>query len=609
MVQLLKQTYSLLTRQERIQFFVLVLFALFSSVIQALGIGAIFPFLALLVEPDHLVDHSLLKELQATIGLDEQDFLLALGLGAILLFILGLLFKSGVDLALQRFAFGRQLRFGLLLLEEKLDMPYEDYLERNSSEAITQQTQHLRRYTLQFLSAALRGLSDSILVLAIGSLLVFSAPLLAVVLGIIIGGGYALFLRVSETRMQRMADAQRSSTISQTRIVGESMGGFKEIKVLGRTQQAVRRFGEAVTSYFSAYIRFEILRLIPWLGLQILIVLTLFGLIVYFLKWKGSASEVVALLGFFGLATRQLIPALTGVFASIQSMKQVRPVAEDITESLLRLESRPGKEENTGISMNRDQIRPLKEHANHIALQNVSFRYANSQRTIVRGIDLEIPKNSSVALVGSTGAGKTTLVDLIIGLLRPQEGAILIDGEELTKDPQSLRNWQNRIGYVPQAIFLADASVRENIAFGLATDEIDEKAVQEAAKIAQIHDYIVTELSDGYDTLVGERGIRLSGGQQQRLGIARALYHRPDVLVLDEATSALDNQTERNLTEAIEALGKDHTLVIIAHRLSTVKKCDQVVVLADGSIRSRGSYDSLLTSCPEFQQLANLVER
>lgn len=609
MLTLLKDTYSLLTDRERLLFFVLVFLSLVSSGVQAIGIGAIFPFLSLLVEPDHLIESPVLGRLRVASGLEEQDFLISLGLVAITLFVLGLLFKFATDIALQKYALGRQHRFGLLLLEQKMEMSYEEYLQRNSSEVITQQTQHLRRYTQQFLSAALRGLSDGILVIAVGVLLIASAPLVALFLGLVIGGGYTLFLLVTGNRMQRMAVTQRNSAIAQTRIVNECMGSFKEMKVLGRSFAPLHSYGDAVLSYLTAFIRFEVLRLLPWLGLQVLIVFTLFGLIVYYIKAKGDAREVVALLGFFGLATKQLIPGMTGVFAAVQSMKQVRPIAEDITQALLGLKSGSPQSMQAFPKCPDSDSRPSINGNHHITLDQVSFRYAQSEDDVINGIDLEIPRNSSVAFVGSTGSGKTTLVDLIIGLLPPREGSILIGGHELNHDSETLTAWQRKIGYVPQSIFLADATVRENIAFGLPPGQIDEDLVRNAAGVAQIHEFIVNELASGYDTLVGENGIRLSGGQRQRLGIARALYHRPDVIVLDEATSALDNQTERNLTEAIESLGQDHTLIIVAHRLTTVKKCDQVVMLVNGAIRSKGTFDDLMSTCPEFRQLASLVEK
>ena len=237
-----------------------------------------------------------------------------------------------------------------------------------------------------------------------------------------------------------------------------------------------------------------------------------------------------------------------------------------------------------------------------IRLNQVSYRYPNAPQPALKGIDLTIPAHSTVGFVGATGSGKTTAVDVILGLLEPQEGALNIDGQPITDTNR--RQWQQTIGYVPQHIYLADDSVAANIAFGVNAEDIDQRAVERAAQIANLHEFVVEDLPQGYATTVGERGVRLSGGQSQRVCIARALYHNPRVLILDEATSALDNLTEQAVMEAIDALAHQKTIILIAHRLSTVKNCDQIVFLEQGAVKARGTFDELTKSNAQFRLMA-----
>jgi ABC-type multidrug transport system fused ATPase/permease subunit len=245
---------------------------------------------------------------------------------------------------------------------------------------------------------------------------------------------------------------------------------------------------------------------------------------------------------------------------------------------------------------------PALRLTEQIELEDVHYAYPRAERPAARGVTLTIPARSTVGLVGGTGAGKTTTVDIMLGLLVPDRGTLSVDGIPITAD--NLRAWQRSIGYVPQQIFLSDDTVAANIAFGLKAEDIDQAAVERAARVAELHDFVLRELPDGYATKVGERGVRLSGGQRQRIGIARALYHDPDVLILDEATSALDNLTERAVMDAVHNLGRAKTIVMIAHRLSTVRECDTIFMLEGGRVVAEGSYDDLIETNRQFRALA-----
>ena len=313
-----------------------------------------------------------------------------------------------------------------------------------------------------------------------------------------------------------------------------------------------------------------------------------------YLLLRGSLLEVMPMIGLYAFASYRLLPALGEIFGGIAKIRTSLAPLDNLHDEL--------RQQAVAAGASRDEIEalPLRDR---LEMRGVTFRYHPDQEPILAGFNLVVPANTSVAFVGATGSGKTTTIDILLGLLTPESGQILVDGAALTAE--KLPQWQKSLGYVPQHIYLSDDTVAHNIAFGVPYHRVDRRAVERAARIANIHDFVVTELAEGYDRVVGERGIRLSGGQRQRLGIARALYHDPDVLVFDEATSALDNVTEVNVLQAVERLARTKTIIMIAHRLSTVRKCDRIFVLDKGRIVAQGSYDELLQSSPKFQAMAS----
>jgi ABC-type multidrug transport system fused ATPase/permease subunit len=308
----------------------------------------------------------------------------------------------------------------------------------------------------------------------------------------------------------------------------------------------------------------------------------------------GTLGGVLPVLGLYAFAGIRLFPAFQQIYSSMTAMRFSRPILDKLVDDMQR--NRANAETPA-----RSAAVPLRL-AERLELEGMRYAYPKSERGALNGLDLAIDARTTVGIVGGTGAGKTTTVDVILGLLAPQAGELRVDGVPVTE--ANRRGWQNAIGYVPQAIFLTDDSVAANIAFGLPADEIDHAAVERAAKIAELHAFVMDELPEGYATQVGERGVRLSGGQRQRIGIARALYHDPDVLILDEATSALDNLTEKAVMDAVHNLGHAKTIILIAHRLSTVRDCDMIFMLERGRVVAQGSYDELLESSQKFRAMA-----
>lgn len=307
---------------------------------------------------------------------------------------------------------------------------------------------------------------------------------------------------------------------------------------------------------------------------------------------SGSFNDSLPIISLYVFAGYRLMPAVQQIYVSFARLTFIGPSLDKLYNEIKNL--KPPKED-----INQDALSLQKT----IELKNVYYNYPNSVRTALKNININISAKSTVGLVGTTGSGKTTTVDIILGLLESQSGTLEIDGQVITKHNQ--RSWQRSIGYVPQHIYLSDNTVSANIAFGVESSEIDQYAVEKASKIANLHKFVVNELSEQYQTTIGERGIRLSGGQRQRIGIARALYHGPKVLILDEATSALDNQTEKIVMDAVNNLSKDITIILIAHRLSTVKKCDKIFVLEKGEIKNEGKFEELVKVNENFQMNVN----
>lgn len=319
------------------------------------------------------------------------------------------------------------------------------------------------------------------------------------------------------------------------------------------------------------------------------------GVLLYLKQAYGSMAGALPVLSAFAFAAYRLLPALQQIFRHITSMRANSASLDGLIAEIRSLESVSG----SVIQEPRSRFPALEDD---IKLVDIRYSYPAASETALKGVSVTIGAKERIGLVGSSGSGKTTTVDVVLGLLAPSSGNMFVDGVKITRE--NVRQWQRSIGYVPQHIFLADETIAANIAFGMKPDEIDRESVIRAAKLANLHEFITTRLPEGYDTEVGERGVRLSGGQRQRIGIARALYHDPDVLILDEATSALDNQTEKAVMEAVDKLAHQKTIVLIAHRLSTVRECDRIYLLSDGQVIGEGRFDELVRDNAEFGAMA-----
>lgn len=429
-------------------------------------------------------------------------------------------------------------------------------------------------------------------------MLIILDPMLAFLTMSVIGSVYGLIYITVKRRLNYLGERRLETDRLRYKHVSEAFGGIKDVKLMRRENFYLDSFSPAALENARVWIQTNLIGALPRYALEVLAFGGLLLIVLYLMKTMGNFHEAVPIIGVYGFATYRLMPALQNIFSDIAKLRSNSPVVELIQG---HLENWHEKEEDAKrLERNRIEVY-FNEKIN---LKNISFHYPGSTKKVLRNQSCVISKNTTVGFIGPTGCGKTTIIDIILGLLNPIEGDFLVDDSLIV--PENLASWQTKLGYVPQHIYLADDSVEKNIAFGIPDNLIDNKAVIRAAKIANIHDFIEAEMPDGYATLVGERGVRLSGGQRQRIGIARALYSDPEVLVLDEATSALDGLTEAVIMEAIHTLSHKKTIIMVAHRLSTVKECDRIFAMDRGVIIDQGTWKELIERNERFRKLAEL---
>jgi len=435
--------------------------------------------------------------------------------------------------------------------------------------------------------------AQSTVALALLILLITVDPMLALNVGVVLGLAYAGIFAFMSGWLKRLGQARIDANKERFTAVSEAFGAAKEVKVGGLEQAYIQRFAKPAEIYAKGRATVDVITQLPRFALEAIAFGGMLLVILYLMAKSGSFASALPIIALYAFAGYRLMPALQQIYGALTRLRFAGPALDALHQDLVSLQAadaQPGR------------LSPLPL-TQAIRLNHVSYRYPNAPQSVLKDIDLTIPAHSTVGFVGATGSGKTTTVDVILGLLKPQEGALNIDGQPITA--ANRRQWQRAIGYVPQHIYLADDSVAANIAFGVNAKDIDQEALERAAKIANLHEFVVNDLPQGYTTTVGERGVRLSGGQRQRIGIARALYHNPQVLILDEATSALDNLTEQAVMEAVNNLGHNITIILIAHRLSTVRQCDQIYLLERGEVKASGTYDELRASDQQFASMTN----
>jgi ATP-binding cassette, subfamily B, bacterial PglK len=584
----LRNLYRLLSPRERKQVLLLVPLLALTALVEVAGIASITPFLAIVADPGAVERHDLLRRAYEFGGFaDTRGFLVALGALMFVFILTSNALRALTTWAVLRFSWMRNHTIALRLLRSYLARPYSFFLERHSADLGKNLVTEVQQVVSGTLVPTMQASAKGVAALAILTLLLIVDPGLALLAASTLGGAFALIFIAVRRQQRRVGKERVAANQSRFQVLSEAFGGIKEVKLLGREETFLRRFTRPSHRFAATIANNALVSQLPRFALEALAFGGIVIVVLYLLQAGRPFETILPVLGLFAFAGYRLMPALQYIFMAVTNIRFNAAALDGLLADL------PSREQAERRQPPAEPPLPFRES---IRLRGVTFQFATAKEPLFENLDLEIQAGTSVAFVGETGSGKSTLADLILGLLTPDQGTIEIDGVPLTDE--NVRRWQRNIGYVPQMIFLSDESVARNIAFGLADDEIDMEAVVRAAKLACIHDFIVNELPKGYETVVGERGVRLSGGQRQRIGVARALYRDPAVLVLDEATSALDNETEAHILASIRSLADSKTILTIAHRISSIKDAELVLELEGGAIGVRAGRSATFDPVP-----------
>jgi len=595
-LQALKRLSQHLSARRKRQMMLVVVLMLAGAVAEVMTVGAIVPFLAFMADPEQVLAYPQLQSVFARLGWQNASDLL---LPTAILFMASAVLAGFTRIILtwvsNRFIYGLGNDLNVALYRKTLYQPYAYHVSSNSSDAIGRlnKVQIVLNEIVTQIIRAFIGLTIAIFIIAA---LIYINPLVAMISIAGFGAIYAVITLVSRGFLRHNSKIIAETQSSRVQAVQEGMGGIRDVILERAEPQFVNKFQALDRAFQQAQMRNSCIVRIPRFALESLGMVLIAAIAMVAIGGGGSLAAGLPALGALALGAQRLLPLVQLVYQGWAQFAGNRSVLKDVLDRL-DMQIPPARLANRDAS-----ALPFEDR---ITLDHVSFGYLADRDPVLRDVSVEIPKGSVIGLIGKTGSGKSTSVDLIMGLLEPTNGSISVDGHEL--DADSRLTWQRNIANVPQMTYLADASLAENIAFGIDPDQIDMARVEDAAARAQVAEYIVT-LPDGYETSVGERGIRLSGGQRQRIGIARALYRQASVLVFDEATSALDNETEAAVIQSICARDDRVTIIMIAHRLSTLATCDLIVRLDNGQVIETGDYQTVVVRGQDRQLMpGNIV--
>lgn len=581
----IRKIFAVLSVHERRTAALLVLLMTVAAALETLGIGLVIPAIAILTQPDFATRYPGLAPVVALFGTRTHGQFVVISMMALAgVFFVKTLFCAFVVWRQTTFSFGLQARLSEHLFSVYLRQPYTFHLQRNSARLIANIVTEVREFTLHGLIPSFLVITEALVLAGIATLLLVVQPLGTLVVGGIIGLAAWALHRGTRARVMQWGEARQHHDGLRIQHLQQGLHAAKDVKLLGREEEFLAQHRvHNLASARAARLHYTLVEL-PRLGLEFLAVIGLTTLVLAMLAQGREIATILPTLGLFAAAAFRLMPSVNRVVNAAHVLRYSLPVVDTLHAELQLGES------NAAI-----RTAPPLPFRETIRLQDVGYTYPAASTRALDGISLAVQKGECVGFVGPSGAGKSTLVDVILGLLTPDAGRVLIDGRDMQDD---VRGWQDQIGYVPQSIYLTDDTIRRNVAFGVPDDRIDDAAVRRAIQAAQLDD-VIAGRPEGLAAPLGERGVRLSGGQRQRLGIARALYHDPAVLVLDEATSALDTVTEQGVMDAVLALHGSKTILVVAHRASTVERCDRVYRLEDGQIIREGApADTLVAAAP-----------
>jgi len=573
MLKISMNIIKLLDKQDRRTMALLVVFMCIVGVLEVAGVLSIMPFLAVVGSPDMINSNKILNYMYQAIKPDSiNQFLIMLGVASLFFIIVFNLFSALSNWLLIKYSQKQWVALSNKLLKQYLMQEYEFFLNRNSSDLVMNIIGEVHRLINGAFLPILNIISKLVVLVFILCTLVIINPLLALSVGIIMGILYGVLFYLIKNRIKAMSDAASLARTKANRILNEALHGIKDIKLMGKESVVLAQYAVPTLNAARYETYHQTFLQAPRYAVDSISFGALIMVAIYYIM-HDKVNLVMPIIGLYAFAAYRVMPALMQLFSGITTVKYN-------SACLINLLNEYEKTSNYTIVQSKSDQRI--EFNRELTLRNLSYKYPFSDKFVFENVSLTIKANTTIGVIGESGSGKTTLVDVVMGLLNKSGGDIFVDGSKLTIE--EMPAWRMNIGYVPQHIYLTDDTIKRNIAFGVPDNEIDMASVERAARLAKIHDFIAKELPEGFNTVAGERGVRLSGGQRQRIGIARALYYDPKILVMDEATSSLDNETEQAVMDAINELARKKTIIIIAHRMSTIDKCDYVYKVSEGRL-------------------------
>ncbi len=597
---LVKILLTLFPSSERLRLGLVLLTSILVAFFEVVGVASILPFLAILMDPTAVDRYAWLAKMLGAFGVAEaSDRILALGVLTAAVIVLSNA-ASAIGMWSQQWYVARtKTRISVAIFDAYLAQPLE-YHTKHDAPSLLKVIYNDVEALVRFVAGCLQFVARALVIVALLLVLIAQNPSVAFWTLAVLGGSYALIYKIVRARQEALGARLSHSATSRARVAQETLGGIKELMVLGRMDAARDRFAMTTEEMSKSNASNEVVSSLPRYILEPVAFGGILAVALTLLVRQGlAASAVIPTLALFAFVGYRLLPALQTLYYSAIQVRFALPPIQNLYSHWLEADAGAAKANLPSKSSSTSSINTLG--ALSISANSVCFRYAGAEREAIRNVSVTIEAGTTVGIVGRTGSGKTTFAELLLGLYRPTSGRIIVGSDDYESDQPG--DWHLRVGYVPQHVFLSNASVAQNIAFGVETEQVDWSRVERAAEMAQAADFIRL-MPDGFRTIVGERGVRLSGGQRQRLGIARALYHNPSVLVFDEATSALDGLTEDAVMKAVNSLRGERTIVLIAHRLRTVESCDRILVMDAGRVVADGTYRRLLVESPDFRALS-----
>lgn len=590
-----RKLYALFGYKEKLKLLVLFCMMLVAALLEIAGIGMIPGFVAIVADPVRVMEYEPVRAVLNNLGITgPEELLLWGGLALIGIYMIKNVYLIGYSYLENRFINNQMYHLSDRLMSSYIRAPYVFHLQRNSAELLRNINYESNLVMNGVVLPLMKILKEGVIGTSIFLFILFIEPLITLMVFLLLGSGISIFLFMTQKRIKRYGKEEQDYRHDMIKAINQGLGAIKDARVLNRERHFISQFRNAARHRARLLAFRNFISQIPKPVVECITVGGMILIAILMIEQDRPMSAIIPILSLFAMATVRLMPAIQQIAQNYTKLRynivSVNPVYDDLHKLSERESMTLTHYDEVGrLGLDRELV-----------VRNVCFNYPNSTELALDGVSFTVTKGKAVAFVGASGAGKTTIIDLLLGLLEPTRGTISVDGINIQNN---LSAWQRNIGYVPQSIYLSDESLRNNIAFGIPEDQIDEQKLWEAVKLAQLKELII-RMPDGLDTVIGELGTRLSGGQQQRVGIARALYHNPQVLVMDEATSALDNITEKYIMKAIEQLKHDRTIIMIAHRLTTVMNCDQLYLMEEGRIIKNGTYSELITMSKQFREMA-----